>query len=76
LLQRESNREEYTLQNYLIRFFKNQYKVQTKELDFSQYKRLLKKSDAGNHDKMREIIDAKKIFCIPWLICYQHLFAI
>ena len=41
---------------------------------FNYYKREIKKADEGNKDKLRTIINAKRIFCIPWLLVSDVLF--
>jgi hypothetical protein len=40
------------------------------------YKKLVKAAELGDLVKMRAIIEAKKIFCVPWLLCAQELFDI
>jgi hypothetical protein len=41
-----------------------------------EYKIFAKEAELGDLVKMRAIIEAKKIFCVPWLLCAQELFVI
>jgi len=64
-------------QKILIDFAKRaEFKPMAKEIDFKSFKRIIKRGDEGNRTRLCEIIKFKKIFCIPWLLCYQQLFMI
>lgn len=76
LLQLESNgQDRFDSQFKLIEFAEKEYPELASaddwsKLDLEQYKKRLRKSDNGNSDMLRRIVNAKKILCIPWLLCY------
>ena len=41
---------------------------------FLDYKKRIRKGDDGNFERLTAIVDGKKLFSIPWLLCYQQLF--
>ena len=45
-------------------------------MTLSEYKTFSKEAELGDFVKMREMIEEKKLFCVPWLLCAQEIFVI
>lgn len=43
---------------------------------FDYYKMFVKRSESEISKKLRKIIVHKKLFSIPWLLCYENLFTL
>lgn len=43
------------------------------DYDLKKYKRVIKRGDGDDKDRVQDIIKFKKLFCVPWLVCYQYL---
>ena len=42
-------------------------------LDFKKYVKVCKRAEADNEDRVNYLWTFKKVFTIPWLICYDYL---
>jgi hypothetical protein len=42
-------------------------------MEFSYYKKIAKIGEAGSEKKLKLIVNHKKLFSVPWLLCYHNL---
>jgi len=42
--------------------------------EFENYKLVCRHAEDGNNEKLQLVLAFKQIFCVPWLLCYEHLF--
>ncbi len=66
----------FPLQNQLLKFAAEQKSTGADfyDMTLSEYKTFAKEAELGDLVKMRDMIDAKKLFCVAWLLCAQEIF--
>jgi hypothetical protein len=59
----------------VLKKFNESFPFQSAHPDFlfDQYKRCITKGDGMNRQNLIDLINVKKVFCVPWLLCHDVL---